>query len=62
MSDDKRIHTFLIANGSSQIRQYSFNHKLLYYAGGALVVLALGCGYGIIKVALSGSDAIDMHQ
>jgi murein DD-endopeptidase MepM/ murein hydrolase activator NlpD len=58
MSDDKRIHTFLIANGSSPIRQYSFNHKLLYYAGGSLVALALGCGYGIIKVAQSGSDAI----
>jgi murein DD-endopeptidase MepM/ murein hydrolase activator NlpD len=58
MSDDKRIHTFLIANGSSQIRQYSFNHKLLYYAGGSLLTLALGCGYGILKIAQSGSDAI----
>jgi murein DD-endopeptidase MepM/ murein hydrolase activator NlpD len=58
MSDDKRIHTFLIANGSSQIRQYSFNHKLLYYAGGSLLALALGCGYGFIKIVQSGSDAI----
>jgi murein DD-endopeptidase MepM/ murein hydrolase activator NlpD len=58
MSDDKRIHTFLIAHGSSQIKQYSFNHKLLYYIGGALLVLALGCGYGFIKVVQSGSDAI----
>jgi murein DD-endopeptidase MepM/ murein hydrolase activator NlpD len=58
MSDDKRIHTFLIANGSSQIRQYSFNHKLLYYAGGSLLALVLGCGYGVLKVVQSGSDAI----
>ncbi len=58
MSDDKRIHTFLISNGSSQIRQYSFNRKLLYYAGGSLLALALGCAYGFVKVVQSGSDAI----
>jgi murein DD-endopeptidase MepM/ murein hydrolase activator NlpD len=58
MSDDKRIHTFLIAHGSSQIKQYSFNRNLLYYAGGSLLTLVLGCGYGIIKIVQSGSDTI----
>ncbi|MBI3649964.1 MAG: peptidoglycan DD-metalloendopeptidase family protein [Acidobacteria bacterium] len=58
MSDDKRIHTFLIANGSSQFKQYSFNRNLIYYAGGSLLALTLGCGYGIFKVVQSGTEAI----